>query len=110
MKKTIIVLGMCLLSTLSFFTGCVDIPNDLTRFSIVSFDVEPSIITEGEYANLSWSVISASSVNIDNGIGNVALTGHRLIQPTHNTTYTLTASKNRRNSHPLNKPSISLVP
>lgn len=93
MKKTKkIVIGVCLLSTLSFFAGCVDIPEELTQFSIISFDVEPAIINQGEYANLTWSVLSASSVNIDNGIGNVALNGHRLIQPTQTTTYTLTAS------------------
>ena len=92
MKKIVIVIGVCLLSIISFFSGCVNIPEELTQFSIMSFDVEPSIINQGEYANLSWVVISASSVNIDNGIGNVALTGHRMIQPTQTTTYTLTAS------------------
>ncbi|MFA5103324.1 MAG: hypothetical protein WC525_09250 [Candidatus Thermoplasmatota archaeon] len=92
MKKKIIILGVCLLSFISFFSGCFDIPEDFTRFSIMSFDVEPAIIHQGEYANLSWVVISADTVTIDNGIGSVALTGHRLIQPTQNTTYTLTAS------------------
>ncbi len=92
MKKTVIVIGVCLLSTISFFSGCVNIPEELTQFSIMSFDVEPSIINLGEYANLSWVVISASTVTIDNGIGNVALTGHRMIQPTQTTTYTLTVS------------------
>jgi hypothetical protein len=92
MKKTVVVIGVCLLSTISFFSGCVNIPEELTQFSIMSFDVEPSIITLGEYANLSWVVISASTVTIDNGIGNVALTGHRMIQPMQTTTYTLTAS------------------
>ncbi len=58
----------------------------------MAFDVEPSMINEGDYANLSWVVLSASSVTIDNGIGSVALTGHRMIQPTQTTTYILTAS------------------
>jgi hypothetical protein len=66
--------------------------SDFCRFSIVSFDVEPAIINQGEYANLSWIVISADTVTIDNGIGNVALTGHRMIQPMQTTTYILTAS------------------
>jgi len=92
MKKTIVVIGICLLSTLSFFSGCINKPEELTQFSIMSFDVEPSIINQGEYANLSWVVLSASSVSIDNGIGNVALAGHRMIQPTQTTTYILTAS------------------
>jgi hypothetical protein len=91
MKKIMIVIGVCLLSTLSFFSGCVNVPKELTQFSIVSFDVEPGIINQGEFANLSWVVISASSINIDNGIGVVALTGHRIIQPTQTTTYILTA-------------------
>jgi hypothetical protein len=52
--------------------------------------VEPSIITEGETANLSWFVFSAQTVSIDNGIGTVSNTGSRIIQPTENTTYTLT--------------------
>lgn len=92
MKKIVVILSICVLSTLSFFSGCVNIPEELTQFSIMAFDVEPSIINAGDYANLSWVVISASSVTIDNGIGNVALTGHRMIQPTQTTTYTLIAS------------------
>jgi PKD repeat protein len=92
MKKTNIVIGVCLLSILSFFSGCVNEPES-TQFSIVSFDIEPSMIDEGEYANLSWVVLNASSVTIDNGIGTVALTGHRLIRPAETTTYRLTASK-----------------
>lgn len=91
MKKTVIAMSVCLLTILSFFSGCINLPKELTQFSIVSFDVEPGVINEGEYANLSWAVISASSVNISNGIGIVALTGHRIIQPTENTTYILTA-------------------
>jgi|GEM_PF-6215614 len=91
-RKILFATGVCLLVTVSFFSGCINIPEELTQFSIMSFDVEPGIITQGDYTNLSWVVLSASSVNIDNGIGNVALTGHRMIQPTRTTTYTLTAS------------------
>jgi len=91
-KKPVMIIGVCLLLTISFFSGCVNVPKELTQFSIISFDVEPAIINQGEYANLSWVVMSASLVNIDNGIGNVALNGHRLIQPTQTTTYSLTAS------------------
>lgn len=92
MKKILIVIVVCLLSTLSFFSGCVNVPKELAQFSIISFNVEPGIINQGEFANLSWVVISASSVNIDNGIGVVALTGYRTIQPAQTTTYILTAS------------------
>jgi hypothetical protein len=61
------------------------------EISIASFDVTPSIINQGDSANLSWVVTGATSVNIDNGIGSVALSGHRVIIPTVTTTYTLTA-------------------
>ena len=91
-KKIKVVIGVCILLVISFFSGCIDVPEELTQISIVSFDVEPGIINEGEFANISWVVISASSVSIDNGIGTVALTGHRIIQPTQSTTYILTAS------------------
>jgi len=92
MKQQSVIVGITLVLITVGFSGCINVPKELTQFSIVSFDVEPGIINQGESANLSWVVISASSVNIDNGIGSVALTGHRIIQPTQTTTYILTAS------------------
>lgn len=80
------------LSFVSLFSGCVNVPKKLTQFSIYSFEGEPGVINQGESANLSWMVVSATSVSIDNGIGNVALSGHRIVFPTQNTTYILTAS------------------
>lgn len=90
MKKQSIIIAVCLLITVSFFSGCEEISNEPKKFSIVSFDIEPSIIYQGEYANLSWNVIGASSVSINNGIGNVTLSGNQIIQPTKTTTYILT--------------------
>jgi hypothetical protein len=92
MKKQSVIVGITLVLITVGFSGCINVPIELTQMSIISFDVEPGIINEGESANLSWVVISASSVNIDNGIGSVALTGHQIIQPTQTTTYMLTAS------------------
>jgi hypothetical protein len=93
MKKILFVSVVCLLSVVSLFSGCVNVPMDeLVQFSIFSFDVEPGIIDSGESANLSWVVFAATTVSIDNGIGGVALTGHRMIEPTQTTTYRLTAS------------------
>ena len=60
--------------------------------SIVSFNAEPSSIAVGESANLSWSVTGATMISIDQGIGNVALTGMRAVAPAATTTYTLTAT------------------
>jgi len=93
MKKIILVSVVCVVSIVSLFSGCVNVPmDDLVQFSIFSFEVEPAIINQGESANLSWMVIAATSVSIDNDIGSVALTGHRMIVPTQTTTYLLTAT------------------
>jgi hypothetical protein len=42
-------------------------------------------------------VTGATSVSIDHGIGNVALSGHRTVIPSEITTYTLTASNSFTN-------------
>ena len=91
-KKQISIVLMLLLLVLSF-GGCTENNvEEFPQFSITSFEVEPSIITEGENANLSWVVLEAQTVFIDKGIGTVSTSGSRIIQPSDTTTYTLTAS------------------
>lgn len=94
MKNQVIFLVICLLTLLAIFSGCfkIDIPDESVQFSITSFKVEPGIINQGDTANLSWTIIGATSVSIDNGIGNVSLSGERIIKPSKTTTYTLTAT------------------
>lgn len=92
MKKGSIVFGVGIILITLLFSGCTDVSEDFIQFSIVSFNVEPTMIDEGEAVNLSWIVIGGVSVSIDNGIGTVSLTGTRIITPTTTTTYTLTAS------------------
>ncbi|UCD14493.1 MAG: protease inhibitor I42 family protein [Thermoplasmatales archaeon] len=94
MINRVIIPCICLLTLLASFSGCfdIDIPDELVQFSITSFRVEPGIINQGETANLSWMVIGATSVSIDNDIGNVSLFGERIIMPSKTTTYTLTAT------------------
>ena len=92
MRNIIVVSAVCMVSIVSLFSGCVYEQKELTQFSILSFEVEPSIINKGDSANLSWVVLAATSVAIDNGIGGVALTGHSIVFPTQTTTYILTAS------------------
>jgi hypothetical protein len=58
---------------------------------VVRFDATPSSITAGQSSQLTWIVQGATSVSIDNGIGNVAATGSRTVTPAATTTYTLTA-------------------
>ena len=56
------------------------------------FDANPDTIASGDRSQLSWEVTGATSVNIDNGVGVVALKGTRTVAPTFTTTYVLTAS------------------
>ena len=58
---------------------------------IVRFDATPSSITAGQSSQLTWVVQGASSVSINNGVGNVAATGSTTVTPLATTTYTLTA-------------------
>lgn len=61
------------------------------------FDAKPVAISPGGAAMLSWSVVGARTVEIDQGIGIVALDGVKSVSPTETTTYTLTAVNGTRN-------------
>jgi len=92
MNIKFLTIGIMIVFLTVTFSGCNDLNlGEVTQFSITSFNVDPSIITEGETANLSWVVMSAQSASIDQDIGNVSNVGNRIIQPTESTTYTLTA-------------------
>ncbi|MCU1235581.1 MAG: OmpA/MotB domain protein [Candidatus Solibacter sp.] len=62
-----------------------------TSATIVRFDATPNQISAGQSSTLTWIVQGATSVSINNGIGNVAATGSTTVTPTATTTYTLTA-------------------
>jgi hypothetical protein len=64
---------------------------------IESFDADPVVIHPGGSANLSWSVIGATQVAIDQGIGIVELKGTRSVSPSETSVYTLTAVNGTRN-------------
>jgi len=91
MKKQLIVVGIVVFIFAVWLSGCIGEPEEKLPLSIISFNVEPNTINQGESANLSWVVKGASSVNIDNGIGDVALTGSQVITPNETATYILTA-------------------
>ena len=59
---------------------------------ISSFEASPSAISTGDGSTLRWIVSDATRVTIEPGIGDVALTGSRVISPVETTTYTLTAT------------------
>ncbi|MBM3862571.1 MAG: hypothetical protein FJ385_01270 [Verrucomicrobia bacterium] len=60
--------------------------------SIASFTATPQSIITGDASTLAWSVVNADTVTIDQGIGPVATTGTRPVNPIADTTYTLTAT------------------
>jgi hypothetical protein len=60
--------------------------------AINSFVISPAVINAGDTATLQWNVTEATTVRIDPGIGNVALSGSEAVSPTVTTTYILTAS------------------
>lgn len=64
---------------------------------IQSFDASPVVVKPGGHTNLSWSVIGATDVAIDQGIGAVELKGVRSVSPSQTTSYTLTAINGTRN-------------
>jgi hypothetical protein len=96
MRKTL--LAALLLSILAS-TSCVKVVapppptsggGDAPR--IVSFVADPSSIYTGGTSALKWEVTNAGSVNINQGIGPVALKGNSSAAPSSTTTYTLTAT------------------
>jgi len=63
-----------------------------TKPVISYFTAEPSTVTVGQPSSLRWSVADATSITIDNAIGEVSPSGRRGVYPTATTTYHLTAT------------------
>jgi len=59
--------------------------------SVVFFTATPDTIVEGESAVLSWSVLNATDVSVNQGIGEVDAVGSVSVSPSSSKTYTLTA-------------------
>lgn len=58
---------------------------------ITSFTAAPVEVTRGATSQLAWQTEHASSVQIDQGLGAVALSGTAVVTPAGTTTYTLVA-------------------
>jgi hypothetical protein len=68
------------------------VPVGVSQPIVNSFNVNPGSIVAGDSSTLSWNVTNADSVSIDPGIGNVSLSGNRVVIPTTTITYTLKAT------------------
>jgi peptidoglycan-associated lipoprotein len=67
-------------------------PAPTAKPAISYFTAEPTTVTVGQPSSLRWSVADATSVKIDNSIGEVSPSGRRGVYPTATTTYHLTAT------------------
>ena len=77
------------------FGGVLDAtisPNQTSAPVINSFQASPLTIAAGQTATLAWSISGATSVSIDNGVGDVSGATSKTVSPLQTTTYTLTAS------------------
>ncbi|MGA7677765.1 MAG: hypothetical protein WCA51_05265, partial [Dehalococcoidia bacterium] len=94
MKKLIPLFLLVLV--VAFAAGCdlagITITPSTQPPAISSFGASPPTIAAGESSTLSWSIAGATMVSIDQGIGNVALSGSRVVMPSATTIYTLTAT------------------
>ncbi len=66
-----------------------------TVMAIKAFGSSPPDIKEGERSTLSWDVTGFGKVRIDPGIGDVAQTGSRSVQPLQTTIYTIFATNDQ---------------
>jgi hypothetical protein len=59
---------------------------------IIAFSNNPATINAGGTSTLLWNVTGATSVSIDNGIGQVDVAGTRVVSPAISTVYTISAT------------------
>jgi hypothetical protein len=97
--KKLIIISLSLLLLVILIPGCITFqtPTSLitppaAQPSVGTFSSSPSTINQGGTSTLMWNVTGASSVSIDNGIGQVDIAGTRVISPASSTVYTLSAT------------------
>ncbi len=98
--KKIVVLSLSLLLLLILIPGCITFqtppsattPPVGTPPVIIVFSTNPPTISAGGTSTLLWNVTGASSVSIDQGIGQVDIAGSRAVSPARSTVYTISAT------------------
>ena len=78
--------------------GALSISPDTAPPVIETFEASQSMVDAGSPTILSWSVLNAESVRLTPGIGEVSASGSRQIVPAETTIYTLTASRENRDT------------
>ena len=82
----VLLTGLALLSLCSFISCRPEPP------AIILFSATPSEINLGQSTNLKWDIKDATSITIDQGIGEVAAAGSTELSPAKTIAYTLTAT------------------
>jgi hypothetical protein len=98
--KKVAFLSLALLLLLILIPGCVvfqtsppaTTPPVVTPPVIIVFSNNPSTISAGGTSTLLWNVTGATSVSIDQGIGQVDVAGTRVVSPARSTVYTISAT------------------
>jgi hypothetical protein len=91
----IVFLALSLLLLLVLIPGCITVqpPSSVnTPPVIMEFSSNPSTIYSSGKSILFWDVTGATSVSIDQGIGQVSTAGIRVVSPATSTTYTISAT------------------
>ena len=93
--KKLIILSLSVLALLILIPGCLYVtttPPAGTPPAIVVFSNNPATINAGGTSTLLWNVTGATSVSIDQGIGQVNVAGIKLVSPTASAAYTISAT------------------
>ncbi|MCJ7572069.1 MAG: hypothetical protein MUO82_09375 [Candidatus Thermoplasmatota archaeon] len=91
MKKQLIIVGIIVILLTVGLSGCNEQPPKEDPAPTIKFlTATPTTVIFGNSSVLNWFVENATSVSIDNGIGNVIFNGSKTIFPIQNQTYTLT--------------------
>ncbi|MBN2462550.1 MAG: hypothetical protein JXB43_02995 [Dehalococcoidia bacterium] len=83
---------LSLLLLLILIPGCITATPAVTPPVIIEFSSNPSTIDEGDTSTLLWNITGATSVSIDQGIGQVNVAGTRVVSPATSTVYTISAT------------------
>ena len=88
------ILALSLIALLVLIPSCITVlpPGGGQPPVIGTFSSSPSTVNSGSSATLMWNVTGATSVTLDQGIGQVDVAGTRVVSPGTSTVYTISAT------------------
>ncbi len=91
--KRFVFLSLSILATLILVPSCVTVQAPVGTLPVIgTFVSNPSTVNSGATSTLLWNVTGATSVTLDQGIGQVDVAGTRVVGPTQSTVYTISAT------------------